>query len=44
MKRSIGITVITASLLAIVLAVAAWSMDRSGARPKAGSHGGRVIT
>jgi allene oxide cyclase len=44
MKRSIGATVLTASLLAIVIAVAAWSMDRSGARPKGGSHGARVIT
>jgi allene oxide cyclase-like protein len=44
MKRSIGATVVTASLLAIVIAVAAWSMDRSGARPGGGFHGVRVIT
>jgi allene oxide cyclase len=41
MKRSIGVTVVTAALFTIVIAVAAWSMDQS---PKAGSHGGRVIT
>jgi allene oxide cyclase len=41
MTRSTGVTVITAALFAMVIAVAAWSMDRS---PKAGSHGGRVIT
>jgi allene oxide cyclase len=44
MKRSIGATVLTASMLATVIAVAAWSMDGSGAQPKGGSHGGRVIT
>jgi allene oxide cyclase len=44
MKRSIGVTVLTASVLAIVIAVAAWSMGRSGAHPKGGSHRGRVIT
>ena len=38
MKRSIGATVVTASLLAI--AVAAWS----DARPRSGSHAGRVVT
>ena len=40
MKRSIGATVVTASLLTIALAVAAWS----DAGPKSGSHGGRAVT
>ena len=43
MKRSIGAAVTTASLLAIVIVVAAWGMDRSGARPRGDSQGGRVI-
>ena len=47
MTRSIGAAITTASLLAIVIAivivVAAWGMDRSGARPRGDSQGGRVI-
>ena len=44
MNRSVAATVTIASVLAIVIAVAAWGMDRSGAHPKRDSHGGRVIT
>jgi allene oxide cyclase len=44
MNRSFAATVITASILAILIAVAAWGMDRSGSQPKGDSHGGRVIT
>src|SRR3954467_3052707 len=44
MKRSVGIAVAAASLLAMVVAVAAWGTDPGGARPADDSQGRRIIT
>jgi Allene oxide cyclase barrel like domain len=44
MSRTVVVTVITASALAILFAVAAWGMDRGGAPRGADSQGGRVLT
>ena len=43
MRRTL-VTVITASALAMVVAVAAWGMDRGGADRRGDSQGGRVLT
>jgi allene oxide cyclase len=44
MNRSVAAAVLIASMLAIVIAVAAWGMDGSGSHPNADARGGRVIT